>query len=1584
MDKAATLIDANINEITGATFDPVTHQLVFLGDKNPSTLHDVDLDLFTAAIQSVYGSAEFPFVSLDSPAKLLQSQFDNGDGSGILKNGKSAQLQVHYTPINPTEADDMLLTFDVNGQPVQVRLNDWEMNGQGGITVQAGDRYGMGLALSSDANAIQGLPSGMSVSLPPLGVDLYKPEYQDSTAVIKADIINGGLGGSGYNFYMDHQHQDSYWTITISNNSGAAQTIGNIQLVPDLQHRRFSGRLEDTRLGWIMEEADRVMKELGIGKEQSSSAIIYDSHNTSLPAGFENLLERFVDVGVTGVFDGRAWFTPNQEMLKRYVDPNTGAATVVFDTSTVQLHSESEILCQPQPPGLKAFVDFFNAHYDEFADISFPVHDPNDPTGTAFIQEKIFDDLKEAMKAVALARFFHDNNIPLDTWWLSSYSPQPVTIPETIPTLSNSSGSGASKITLYGGVSVKTPNTYLPDAVAQAIGQTVLSQRPASAGDLGSQNWSIAAGSGYNALNAVAASIDPQQQTGTISLAASDLSFASPGDVSLSFDRYYDSGYIGNTTLGLGWQPLRFAMQFQLPSFTDVYGLMRDADGNLLPAVGGNADTQIRSGEIRIVDRSSGNLLNFYSSLSTAYSLDAQGNPVFHASGLGSRDVPTFTPGEFRDGSALTQDPLSHDYILTHADGSSIRFDANGNLNSVTDLRGFALTYSYVNQRLTQIGDSAGQALTLHYDSLGRIDTVQGPGADASALRRVKFVYDSSNRLVEADSQSLQTGTTYVTTQSYHYQYNSSNQLTDVVTPDGLTSVLSTTDLRGRSTIRQDLLGNQSSLSYSLNPTNGIRTTSVQDAGSANNDPVVQGINAIKYFPIGNTSSSQQDAAGRTTQVTDPFGNITKFTYSGNSIVPSAITLPTPGRPSISIQTNSANLPTSIVDPVAGAETRIIYNAANLPTDVVDRRGIITHYTYTAWNDVASVTSAYQTALAATTTYNYNAQKLLQSVVDPLGHTIVQYGYDSLGRVVSITDGDGVKTSYVYDTVGHLVETDLPSPDNQPNSIKYSYNLNDQVTQISTTTANLTYQYDSSTHRLSSTAGPTGIAQYAYDPQSGLLTSVTNISSGGNSVTQRLYDRRGQLVEIVTPNGDRTSFRSDAAGRPTAMIEDDNVLPSAVVSAKIASVGTFTVSGTASEKILVATISYWPDGQSPSTAMTQSTRLNDQRAFTFNLSNVDVTRSYRYTLSLTDSAGNTQTSAQRLLPTNHAPTLNAAGSPTLTSIPENVSLTSNNGTLVSQIIAGMAPAGGISDVDLNAKSGIAIIGANQTTGTWQFTTNGSTWTDFGTTSVSNSLLLSSDAATRIRFLPSAGFSGQSGISYVAWDQSTGTNGQRIAITTTGGITSFSSTTETALITVTPTPAQPTAIGIFRNGQFYLDANNNGAWNSNADAFFAFGNSGDTPLAGNWNGDGKTDVGTFRSGTFFLDLNGSRKWESANDAAFVFGNPTDLPITGDWNSDGKTDVGIFRNGSFYLDQNGSRRWERANDKVYKFGIAGDKPIAGNWTATSAPASLVITYDSSTTSTFSNSTDVKSTSSLAGRIKPHLLHRLKQTSYKGKNS
>ena len=95
----------------------------------------------------------------------------------------------------------------------------------------------------------------------------------------------------------------------------------------------------------------------------------------------------------------------------------------MFTNATVLCQTEAELTGGASPPQEQAFCANMTANYDKFAALQFPCYDPTDPTGSRIIQTNIFGMLKDVMKAVSLARFFRDNNIPVDMWWLNSWQP---------------------------------------------------------------------------------------------------------------------------------------------------------------------------------------------------------------------------------------------------------------------------------------------------------------------------------------------------------------------------------------------------------------------------------------------------------------------------------------------------------------------------------------------------------------------------------------------------------------------------------------------------------------------------------------------------------------------------------------------------------------------------------------------------------------------------------------------------------------------------------------------------------------------------------------------------------------------------------------------------------------------------------------------------------------------------------------------------------------------------------------------------------------------------------------------------------
>ncbi|MGI9584222.1 MAG: Calx-beta domain-containing protein [Acidimicrobiia bacterium] len=114
--------------------------------------------------------------------------------------------------------------------------------------------------------------------------------------------------------------------------------------------------------------------------------------------------------------------------------------------------------------------------------------------------------------------------------------------------------------------------------------------------------------------------------------------------------------------------------------------------------------------------------------------------------------------------------------------------------------------------------------------------------------------------------------------------------------------------------------------------------------------------------------------------------------------------------------------------------------------------------------------------------------------------------------------------------------------------------------------------------------------------------------------------------------------------------------------------------------------------------------------------------------------------------------------------------------------------------------------------------------------------------------------------------------------------------------------------------------------------FYYGNPGDFPFMGDWDGDGIETPGLFRQSDGFAYIRNSNTQGPA-DLSFFFGNPGDIPIAGDFNNDGKDTVSIYRpaNQTFYIinelgEDGGSLG---AAEIEYVFGDPGDKPFVGDF-------------------------------------------------------
>jgi autotransporter-associated beta strand protein len=163
-----------------------------------------------------------------------------------------------------------------------------------------------------------------------------------------------------------------------------------------------------------------------------------------------------------------------------------------------------------------------------------------------------------------------------------------------------------------------------------------------------------------------------------------------------------------------------------------------------------------------------------------------------------------------------------------------------------------------------------------------------------------------------------------------------------------------------------------------------------------------------------------------------------------------------------------------------------------------------------------------------------------------------------------------------------------------------------------------------------------------------------------------------------------------------------------------------------------------------------------------------------------------------MLIANSAPTL--SGTASLPTILKNA--TNPTGISVSALIAGGLS---ITDANSGAMQGIAVDGANNANGTWQFSLDGGgTWTAFGSPTDTSAVLLAANAGTLVRFVPSAGYSGtvSGGLTFRAWDQTSGVNGGTADASNNGASTPFSSATASASILV---DAAPVVVGAYVSG-----------------------------------------------------------------------------------------------------------------------------------------------------------------------------------------
>jgi hypothetical protein len=127
--------------------------------------------------------------------------------------------------------------------------------------------------------------------------------------------------------------------------------------------------------------------------------------------------------------------------------------------------------------------------------------------------------------------------------------------------------------------------------------------------------------------------------------------------------------------------------------------------------------------------------------------------------------------------------------------------------------------------------------------------------------------------------------------------------------------------------------------------------------------------------------------------------------------------------------------------------------------------------------------------------------------------------------------------------------------------------------------------------------------------------------------------------------------------------------------------------------------------------------------------------------------------------------------------------------------------------------------------------------------------------------------------------------------------------------------------------------------------FYYGNAGDLPVVGDWDGNGTFTVGLFRPAGSPNNSSGQAQWFLSNSnianntdiGPFYYGNAGDLPVVGDWDGNSTFTVGLFRPAGSPNNSSSQAQWFLSNSNIanntdigpFYYGSAGDLPVVGDW-------------------------------------------------------
>ncbi|MFY0640988.1 MAG: hypothetical protein JXR16_08080 [Bermanella sp.] len=449
--------------------------------------------------------------------------------------------------------------------------------------------------------------------------------------------------------------------------------------------------------------------------------------------------------------------------------------------------------------------------------------------------------------------------------------------------------------------------------------------------------------------------------------------------------------------------------------------------------------------------------------------------------------------------------------------------NARGQITQTTDLRGAVTTYTYY-----PVGHaSAGQKHTESHPDTGTIT----------------YTYDANNNIKTETRQRTINGTLIDETVSY--EYDKLNRLIKTTYPDTTYSE-TVYDLAGNVDKERDRFGIWTDFEY--DGYGRLIQTDYADGTFEKREYSAEGLLKTVTDISGNVTTYDYDDAGRQWQVTYPDTTTTETRYTPQGWIKSE----RDARGNLTeYEYDKAGKRTAVIrhmDEQALRHTFTYYKNGELKTET-DANGHTTSYGINEFDQRIQTTYHNSTHVGQ----RYDAMGARTQQVDQ-NNRITQYGYDDLGRLLSVqaqvqinsqdvpattytydeqgnkhtqTDAEGRTTSWTYDYFGRVLSRTLPE------GMSETFNYDDTNRTIIHTDfkGQVTTTVNDVMGRVTSIAYADEKAEtFTYWPNGQIKTATVSESGKDDAITSYTYDNRDRLKTETQANGAVLTYDYDANG----------------------------------------------------------------------------------------------------------------------------------------------------------------------------------------------------------------------------------------------------------------------------------------------------------------------------------------------------------------------------------------------------------------------------------------------------------------------